>query len=142
MVVLDASWTRAAHRELARDLAYRTHSDLVELRCQATAANVQARLRHRSGGTSDADARIAEAMATRADPWPQAVPIRTDGPPEAAVSDALAVIHTGARSLPPTRPQCVRADGDSVGAPQHNLIRRAVSFAVSMVAARSSPSMA
>jgi uncharacterized protein len=77
-VVLDASFTRAAHRERAADVAARTSSTLVALRCEADPGVAAARLRSRARTASDADERIAAAMATGADPWPEAITIRTD----------------------------------------------------------------
>jgi predicted kinase len=98
-VVLDASWTRAGHRRAARILGAETHSTVVELRCVAGAATMINRLAHRTGDASDADASIAAAMSTEADPWPQAHPIITDRTPDRSRDRALAVI-TGSTQQP------------------------------------------
>jgi hypothetical protein len=76
-VVLDASWTHARHRAAAEDLARRTHSDLVRLECRAPADLAAARLVGRGPTASDATVAIARAMSTAADPWPEAVAVRT-----------------------------------------------------------------
>jgi len=94
-VVLDASWHDARHRALAAAVASRTDSSLVALRCTAPTDLAAARLRERVGGCSDADPAIAAAMATDEDPWPDAVPISTDGPEPAALSHALRAMNRG-----------------------------------------------
>lgn len=91
-VVLDASWTRQADRELAIETAERTYSELTALRCSAPAALAAERLRSREPGWSDADPEVAAAMAAGADPWPEAQTVPTTGTPEEALSRALAVL--------------------------------------------------
>jgi aminoglycoside phosphotransferase family enzyme/predicted kinase len=99
-VVLDASWLRAAHRAVAREVAGRTHSTLVELRCDAPAEVVAARLRGPRDGVSDADVAIAAAMAAHADPWPEAVTIRTDTALAESVATAAALIRPAQSATP------------------------------------------
>ncbi|GAA0808272.1 bifunctional aminoglycoside phosphotransferase/ATP-binding protein [Spirilliplanes yamanashiensis] len=97
-VVLDASWTQAAHRAAARALAADTRSTLAELRCTAGPAEVAERLARRAGETyraSDADAVIAAALAAEADPWPEATAVPTDGTPDDSVENALARLRLG-----------------------------------------------
>lgn len=77
-VVLDASWSDARHRRAAEQLAGRTRSCLVQLVCQAAPATTGRRFTTRARTASDATASIAEAMARTADPWPEAVRVRTD----------------------------------------------------------------
>lgn len=93
LVVLDASWSGAGERELARKVAERTYSTLVSLRCTAPAAVTETRLRTRTGSLSDADPVIARAMAADAAPWPQAVDIDTSGTPAAALTEALRMVR-------------------------------------------------
>jgi aminoglycoside phosphotransferase family enzyme/predicted kinase len=100
-VVLDASWTRAAFRNDAEALARQTHSELVPLCCEAPAATARTRIAVRTGTTSDATATIAAAMAGSSDPWPESVPIRTDGTLEQALEQASAVW----RAAPAGRPR-------------------------------------
>lgn len=85
-VVLDASWTHAAHRDAAAELARGAHAELVALRCTAPPEVIAQRLRERAGSVSDADEAIGRAVAAHADPWPQASPIPTGG----SVPDAVA----------------------------------------------------
>jgi aminoglycoside phosphotransferase family enzyme/predicted kinase len=91
-VALDASWSRATHREQAWDLAGRTHSTLAELRCVAAPSVTVDRIRRRASSISDADEHIAEAMAASADPWPDAVTIRTDDLPDRSVDEAVHLV--------------------------------------------------
>jgi uncharacterized protein len=107
-VILDASWTDDAWRARARDLAQRTHADLVELNCQTPADLAADRLRRRAarrdpvagnGDASDATPEIAEQMAQTAAPWPSATPIDTSSTSDAALAAALArVQHCDARA--------------------------------------------
>ncbi|MGH4011493.1 MAG: AAA family ATPase [Pseudonocardiaceae bacterium] len=85
-VVLDASWTHTAHRTAAAELARDAHAELIELQCTAPPDVIARRLRERTGALSDADEEIGRAVAAHADPWPQAVPIATDGSVRAAVA--------------------------------------------------------
>lgn len=87
-VVLDASWTGHAHRELAAAVATRTHSRLVSLLCQAPSAITDARMRTRTGSLSDADPVVAAHMAAEMDLWPQAVVVSTAGSPADSVTQA------------------------------------------------------
>jgi len=93
-VVLDASWHDARHRALAARTADRVHSRLVALRCTAPADLAAARLRDRADTLSDADPAIASAMTAAEDPWPQALPVPTDGPALAALAYALPALGT------------------------------------------------
>ena len=81
-VVLDASWTAADTRGRARTTAERSAATMTELRCEApmdlAVARIEARAA-RGGALSDADARVAAALAAAADPWPEAVAIDTTG---------------------------------------------------------------
>ncbi|WP_214401440.1 AAA family ATPase [Pseudonocardia lacus] len=94
-VVLDASWTSATLRQRAGDLARRTSSREVELRCEADAALARRRILERTGGPSDATPAIAAAMAAAADPWPTATTIPTGGTVAAAVDRAAAAWRDG-----------------------------------------------
>ena len=85
-VVLDASWTRDAHRAAAAELARGAHAELVALQCTAPPEVIAQRLRERAGSISDADEAIGRAVAAHADPWPLASAIPTGG----SVADAVA----------------------------------------------------
>ncbi|MFF1442786.1 AAA family ATPase [Streptomyces sp. NPDC058295] len=89
-VVLDATWSEAEHRAAAHRMAERTSADLVALHCDVPVDVSAARLSTRASGPSDADARVAYAMAADEPPWPEAVAIDTGGSLESAVSRALA----------------------------------------------------
>lgn len=90
-VVLDASWTRAEHRDAARALAVEAVADVVELRCELDPELAAARIRARAAeGTdaSDADEAVAAVLAAAADPWPDAVVLDTSGRVEAVLDGA------------------------------------------------------
>nr|WP_145983312.1 AAA family ATPase [Pseudonocardia sp. AL041005-10] len=88
-VVLDASWTTAAHRLAARALAARHHAVCVELRCAVDPRTADARIAARGPSPSDADAAVAARMRAAAAPWPEAVRIDTAGGPGAAAGADL-----------------------------------------------------
>lgn len=97
-VVLDASFSSTDHREAARRLARETSSAMEEIRCvvapEIAAQRIALRL---EVGTdpSDATPEIAELMAARSEPWPEATTISTDVAPERVVEAALASIRQG-----------------------------------------------
>ena len=101
-VVLDASWSSDDMRVLARAMAERTSSDLVEIICHAPAVTAAARIwtrRQRGDDPSEATPEVAAAMASQFDPWPEAVVIATDCVLAESVGDALHSIAED-RSLP------------------------------------------
>lgn len=87
-VVLDASWSEATHRSLARAAAERTSSDLVELECRTPVGVAAHRLASRDV-ISDADQVVASAMRGSFAAWPEAVQVDTDTELEVCLSDAL-----------------------------------------------------
>jgi aminoglycoside phosphotransferase family enzyme/predicted kinase len=91
-VVLDASWTAHAHRELADAVATRTHSRLVPLFCQAPSAIIDARIRTRTGTLSDADPDVAARMALAMDPWSQATVVSTADSQADSLAQATAAL--------------------------------------------------
>lgn len=98
-VVLDAAWTAGRWRQAARHVASEGLADLVELRCTAPAAVAAERILARVAegrGPSDATPAVAAALAEVDDPWPEAHPIDTDGPPVASLAAARRALgHTG-----------------------------------------------
>lgn len=79
-VVLDASWANGRWRAKAAEVARRTSSRHVELCCEASASVTQRRLGERAArgaDPSDADARIAAAMAPSFEAWPTATVVDT-----------------------------------------------------------------
>ncbi|MEO3811560.1 AAA family ATPase [Sphaerisporangium sp. B11E5] len=99
-VILDASWTDAAHRAAAGRLAEETFSDLVALRCTALPQVTAERLARRRGGVSDADQTIADVMRETTAPWPESVEIDTSATRDQALSRALEVLLPPARTVP------------------------------------------
>lgn len=100
-VVLDASWSRASHRQAARELATDTRSELVELDCRVPDAVAESRLAQRAPThPSDADAAVRSAMRSRAEPWPTAHVIDTAGPVQTALDHALRFMDAGTEERP------------------------------------------
>lgn len=91
-VVLDGTWTRAADRERAAQLAARTHTDLVELRCEIDEATARRRLVTRDS-LSDADEGVAAQIRTDADPWPASHAIDTSAELSDSTDRACQVIR-------------------------------------------------
>jgi aminoglycoside phosphotransferase family enzyme len=95
-VIVDASWADEAWRAEARLMAAVSHSDVVELRCEASVEVANKRMLVRAAtGTdpSDADSTIAAAMADRVAPWPQAVTVDTSAGIDAALKVSLPLIQ-------------------------------------------------
>lgn len=92
-VTLDASWADADHRRDAAETSRRVSAGLVELRCTAPAATGRERVRTRDFGVSDAGEEIAETVAAREQPWPEATPIDTGGPLRRSVDRAVAAVR-------------------------------------------------
>lgn len=90
-VILDASWTSAAERTRATELAAELAVDVVEIRCECPQSEAARRIEHRADGDSDATAAIAAAMSTSQSPWLTASIIDTSAAPDAATADALRV---------------------------------------------------
>jgi hypothetical protein len=94
-VVLDASWTSAAARAHAHDVAAATCTDLVELHCSLDPAIARERVMRRlvtSQSESDATPAIADHLAARMDPWPSAIDIDTSARSDEVIRAALAAI--------------------------------------------------
>ncbi|MEO6467839.1 MAG: AAA family ATPase, partial [Acidimicrobiia bacterium] len=98
-VVLDATWHDAAWRRAAAELRATTHSDLIELRCDAPVALTERRIRERNHGgqdASDATPAIAAQVEQTTDPWPSATRVDTASDPGTALEIALGAIgHRG-----------------------------------------------
>jgi uncharacterized protein len=91
-VVIDASFTSAAERDLAAAVAAETSSSLVQLHCVVPLEVARARLAARppESDASDATEEVLEAMVSDADAWPEATAVRTN--------DAIDVVLGAARS--------------------------------------------
>lgn len=92
-MVLDASWTDADHRRQAAETSRRVSVGFVELRCTVPAETGRERVRTRGPGVSDAGEEIAETVAARGQPWPEATSIDTSGPLRHSVERALAAVR-------------------------------------------------
>jgi len=95
VVVLDATWASAHHREAAAAVAASCTADLACLRCEAPDEVVRVRVAEREArgsDASDAGAAVATALATRFTPWPEAVVVDTFAPASTAVDTAFAAV--------------------------------------------------
>jgi len=102
-VVLDASWSRTAHRVAASQVATSAHSPLVELECVAPTAITERRIASRAAAAtdpSDASIEVAREMARRFEPWPSASAVDTAAAREPTTLAALDLIdrRLGSRS--------------------------------------------
>lgn len=98
-VVLDASWGRDDRRARARGLAAAGGAAIEEIRCALPVAVAAERVRARQaagGGASDATPAIAERLAAREDPWPEARALDTSGPVERVLRQARGLVAAGA----------------------------------------------
>jgi aminoglycoside phosphotransferase family enzyme/predicted kinase len=98
-VVLDASFSSARHRDVARRLADRCHATLTELCCVLDPAEAARRISRRAaagGDASDAGPEVAAQLAAHADPWPEAMELPTDGPVRNVTNRAVAVVSVRA----------------------------------------------
>jgi aminoglycoside phosphotransferase family enzyme len=94
-VVLDATWSDGAHRQAARQRADALDADLVEIECRAPLAIAAERIARRLAGPhgpSDATPQIAEHVAARFEPWPQACLVDTSGSIEGSIAAAAAAV--------------------------------------------------
>ncbi len=87
-VILDASWQDPSQRAATRAAARVAHAEVIEVQLvlppSVAAARIEAR--RRAGDLlSDADVRVATAMAQRSQPWPEAAVVPTDGEVDDAV---------------------------------------------------------
>ncbi|WP_395657741.1 AAA family ATPase [Nocardioides sp.] len=94
-VVLDASWSDAAEREEAAELARTASVRPVYLRCSLDEERAAARIFARTG-ISDADEAIAAAMRHCEDPWPGCVEVDT----AQSRADCLAAAAAAVTRLP------------------------------------------
>ena len=80
--ILDASWTSDEHRRRARNLARRHDAELIQIECTLDPDETRHRIRRRTSrgdDPSDATVAVAEQMAARRDPWPEATVVSTEG---------------------------------------------------------------
>jgi uncharacterized protein len=98
-VLIDATWSSAAHRQLAAAIAAEEQAELVQLECVTQQEVAASRIATRAGDASDATAAIATRLAAEWAPWPEATVIDTSPPDRPAgrqagpVQHALAVIR-------------------------------------------------
>jgi len=94
-VVIDASFNDTLNREQARNLASRTKSRVLELRCTLPRSEADQRMtarRQQGTDASDADASIAAAMAVTTDPWPEAIELATHDAADIVATNAIALL--------------------------------------------------
>jgi predicted kinase len=102
-VILDASWADGRQRDAAAEAARKTHSELVELRCEAPMELAARRIAARNeegSDASDAQPALAALMAAEFKPWATAAAIDTTVPVATSLQQALAAIGDAARAAP------------------------------------------
>lgn len=93
-VILDATWAREQHRELAAEAAARASFVLVPLHCTTTDALAAARLEARAVDGADAsDATADIARRIEIEPWPAATMVDTGGTVAETVARAARVVE-------------------------------------------------
>lgn len=103
-VVLDASWTSAQHRALARETARRCGAELVEIECAVDPAIARERIARRMldvSNPSDATPEVVDFMAARRDPWPTATRLSTAVAQGVVTARAVAHITNQPIRFPP-----------------------------------------
>ena len=95
-VVLDASWSKNAHRVLARKLADDFGAELIPLECQLPISIAKERIVRRFAdptSVSDATPEIIDHLQRIHDPWPEAIPIDTNQSFNEVEADALLALR-------------------------------------------------
>jgi len=101
-VILDASWARGVRRRRARDLAAACGATVTEIRCSLApiVAAERIRIRRAAGeGPSDATPEIAERIAARVDPWPEARTLDTEGAKGLVLHEARRLVDAQDRAV-------------------------------------------
>lgn len=96
-VILDATWGDRTHRELAREMATSSFSELTELVCTLPTEEAAARIRVRQttgDDLSEATPEVAAALADRFAPWPEAREISTAPAPETVLTRAETLVRS------------------------------------------------
>jgi predicted kinase len=81
-VIVDASWAREAHRELARLAANRHGAHLIEIQCGLDPDLARQRIRARQRAGSAASDATPDLIGRAQDAWPAAMPLDTAHPVE------------------------------------------------------------
>ena len=102
-VVLDASWSSAEHRRLARELGERTAAAVTELVCTVDPAVARERIARRMASLynpSDATPDIADRLLAAFDQWPEAARVGTGCAIVSSVDSAYGRVMAGSLLQP------------------------------------------
>jgi predicted kinase len=101
-VVLDASWSRAEDRRVARLMGVELGACVIEIRCEVPPDVATARIaaRMQTSDPSDATPEIADHLRAHLDPWPESVTIDTNRPRDATTQEARAAAVATRRAIP------------------------------------------
>jgi hypothetical protein len=88
-VIVDATWARAAHRELARRAAHQQGAQLVEIECSLDPELAKERILQRQRSGTDASDATADLVGGARDIWPSAMPVDTSGSVEAVCDEVI-----------------------------------------------------
>ncbi len=97
-VILDGTWREAARRELARQVARETDSEITELVCEVPIEAAARRVVARGPTFSDATPEVAAALGGAGGDWRQAHRLDTTRPLEESIADAQDRCCAGAPS--------------------------------------------
>ncbi|MCB0989506.1 MAG: AAA family ATPase [Acidimicrobiales bacterium] len=101
-VVLDASWSVDAHREIARRAAADAGARVIEIECRLPASIAKERIARRLASpwtVSDATPEIVDHMASKREPWDEAHPVDTTSSKSESRDHALRYIVTEANEV-------------------------------------------
>ncbi len=94
-VILDASWSSAAHRSAARETAQAGGAEIIEMECQLDPAVAKERIVRRQASpwtVSDATPDVVDHLAAAHDAWPESSPIDTSQPFTRSRAQAIRIV--------------------------------------------------
>jgi aminoglycoside phosphotransferase family enzyme/predicted kinase len=88
-VIIDATWARAAHREVARRAAHRHGAQLVEIECSLHPELAKQRVLERQRSGTDASDATPDLVGGVRDNWSSAISVDTSASVEAVCDDVI-----------------------------------------------------
>jgi len=88
-VIIDATWARSAHRELARRAAHQQGAQLVEIECILHPELAKERILQRQRAGTDASDATPDLVGGARDIWPSAIPVDTSASVDAVCNEVI-----------------------------------------------------
>ena len=88
-VIIDATWARSAHRELARRAAHQQGAQLVEIECTLHPELAKQRILQRQRSGTDASDATPDLVGGARDIWPSAIPVDTSASVDAVCNEVI-----------------------------------------------------